>query len=310
MSALVATGRHAEALRVYDDFRRLLAEELGIAPSPALSAKQAELLGGIDVAPWKPTRRLPLAVTSLEGRTATMRGDHRLGRGPAPADTDRARRSRQDPAAHRDRSPPAGGAPRPPRRDVRAGGRQRGVRRRRRRRRARPSTAAPGKCWPNDWRRCWRRPRWCCCSTTASTSSTRSPIWSIVSWSPARTCRSSRRAASGCGWLASSCTRCRRCRRADDDGPAVRLFVERARAVMPQFDPDRRRAGEHRRDRPSSRRAAAGDRAGGGALAHARRGRGGGRAGPPLRAAVGRGTHLDAPWFVGGGGVVVLRAAR
>ena len=30
MSALVATGRNAEALRVYDDFRRLLAEELGI----------------------------------------------------------------------------------------------------------------------------------------------------------------------------------------------------------------------------------------------------------------------------------------
>ena len=72
MSALAATGRHAEALRVYDDFRRLLAEELGIAPSPALSAKQAELLRGIDVAPWKPTRRLPLAVTSLEGRTETM----------------------------------------------------------------------------------------------------------------------------------------------------------------------------------------------------------------------------------------------
>ena len=72
MSALAATGRHAEALRVYDDFRRLLAEELGIAPSPALSAKQAELLAGVDATPWRPARRLPLAVTSLEGRAAAI----------------------------------------------------------------------------------------------------------------------------------------------------------------------------------------------------------------------------------------------
>ena len=72
MSALAATGRHAEALRVYDDFRRLLAEELGIAPSPALSAQHAELLGGVDGTSWKPARRLPLAVTSLEGRTETL----------------------------------------------------------------------------------------------------------------------------------------------------------------------------------------------------------------------------------------------
>ena len=72
MSALVATGRNAEALRVYDDFRRLLAEELGIAPSPALSAKQADVLRGTDTEPWRPTRRLPLAVTSLEGRMETL----------------------------------------------------------------------------------------------------------------------------------------------------------------------------------------------------------------------------------------------
>jgi predicted ATPase/DNA-binding SARP family transcriptional activator len=72
MSALAASGRHAEALRVYDDFRRRLAEELGIAPSPALSAQHAELLGGVDGTTWKPARRLPLAVTSLEGRTTTI----------------------------------------------------------------------------------------------------------------------------------------------------------------------------------------------------------------------------------------------
>ena len=72
MSALAAAGRHAEALRVYDDFRRLLAEELGISPSPALSQQHAELLAGVDAASWKPARRLPLAVTSLEGRTETI----------------------------------------------------------------------------------------------------------------------------------------------------------------------------------------------------------------------------------------------
>ena len=46
MAALAATGRQAEALRVYDDFRRLLGDELGIEPSPALAAQHAELLAG------------------------------------------------------------------------------------------------------------------------------------------------------------------------------------------------------------------------------------------------------------------------
>ena len=72
MSALAAAGRHAEALRVYDDFRRLLAEELGISPSPALSHQHMELLAGVDGTSWKPTRRLPLAVSSLEGRKETI----------------------------------------------------------------------------------------------------------------------------------------------------------------------------------------------------------------------------------------------
>ena len=72
MSALAAAGRQVEALRVYDDFRRLLAEELGIAPSPALSAQHAELLAGVDGTSWRPARRVPLPVTSLEGRTEVL----------------------------------------------------------------------------------------------------------------------------------------------------------------------------------------------------------------------------------------------
>jgi predicted ATPase/DNA-binding SARP family transcriptional activator len=86
MSALASSGRTAEALRVYDGFRRLLADELGIDPSPALRAQHAELLGaGETAAPvWTPATRLPVAVTSLVGRDSlaadvtAMAETHRL----------------------------------------------------------------------------------------------------------------------------------------------------------------------------------------------------------------------------------------
>ena len=58
MAALAAAGRHVEAMRVYDDFRRLLADELGVEPSPALAARHVELLrGGAGVV--RPRQRLP-----------------------------------------------------------------------------------------------------------------------------------------------------------------------------------------------------------------------------------------------------------
>ena len=47
MAALAAEGRTADALRVFDDFRRVLGDELGIEPSPALAAQHAALLEGI-----------------------------------------------------------------------------------------------------------------------------------------------------------------------------------------------------------------------------------------------------------------------
>ena len=96
----------------------------------------------------------------------------------------------------------------------------------------------------------------------------------------------------------------------DDDGPAVHLFVERARAVMPQFDPD-----------PAERAS----------IAEIVRRLDGLPLAIELAAArlrtldvdevaagldrrfelLSAGTRtVDAPWFVGGGGVVVLRAAR
>jgi predicted ATPase/DNA-binding SARP family transcriptional activator len=72
MAALAQGGRTAEALRVYDDFRRRLGDELGIEPSPALAAQHAELLAGTDVGVWKPASRLPVPVTSLVGREALV----------------------------------------------------------------------------------------------------------------------------------------------------------------------------------------------------------------------------------------------
>ena len=89
MSALAATGRRVEALRVYDEFRRLLSDDLGIEPSPVLAAQHAELLAGTGSAfasstSLAPAARLPVAATSLVGRDeladelATLAGDHRV----------------------------------------------------------------------------------------------------------------------------------------------------------------------------------------------------------------------------------------
>ncbi len=44
MEALAAEGNGAEALRVYDDLRRLLRDELGTAPSAATQALYRRLL--------------------------------------------------------------------------------------------------------------------------------------------------------------------------------------------------------------------------------------------------------------------------
>ncbi|MDO9174413.1 MAG: BTAD domain-containing putative transcriptional regulator, partial [Actinomycetota bacterium] len=68
MATLAATGRHAEALRVYDDFRRVLGDELGTTPSPALTAQHAALLAGTWEPEWAAASRLPVPATSLHGR--------------------------------------------------------------------------------------------------------------------------------------------------------------------------------------------------------------------------------------------------
>ncbi|MFF4315963.1 BTAD domain-containing putative transcriptional regulator [Streptomyces sp. NPDC001507] len=64
MRALHAAGRPAEALTVYEEARRTLADRLGADPSPELSALHLELLRG--AAPERP--RLPVQLTRFVGR--------------------------------------------------------------------------------------------------------------------------------------------------------------------------------------------------------------------------------------------------
>ncbi|MDO3646316.1 BTAD domain-containing putative transcriptional regulator [Nocardia mangyaensis] len=68
MDVLVATDRHADALRIYDEFRRLLSDELGIDPSPELAAAHRRILDSAGMARWSPESRLLLPPTSLIGR--------------------------------------------------------------------------------------------------------------------------------------------------------------------------------------------------------------------------------------------------
>lgn len=75
MEALAGTGRRADALRVYDAYRRLLAEELGVEPSVHLRSAHERLLAESDrpaAAPstWAsvPAPHLPRPVSSFVGR--------------------------------------------------------------------------------------------------------------------------------------------------------------------------------------------------------------------------------------------------
>lgn len=68
MRVLVAEGRRAEALLVYDEFRRLLADELGVDPSAELAAAHVALLADPVVPAWTPPTRVPVPPTRLIGR--------------------------------------------------------------------------------------------------------------------------------------------------------------------------------------------------------------------------------------------------
>lgn len=68
MRALAQAGRHPEALRVYDAFRRTLAEELGLEPSPELRALEGEVLRHEQ----PPRPRIGLPGNSLIGREVDL----------------------------------------------------------------------------------------------------------------------------------------------------------------------------------------------------------------------------------------------
>nr|WP_189179211.1 BTAD domain-containing putative transcriptional regulator [Microbispora rosea] len=73
MRALYAAGRPAEALAVYEDARRVLADELGADPSAELSAIHlAVLRADPDLVPAPAPSRRPVSLTPLVGRDAEL----------------------------------------------------------------------------------------------------------------------------------------------------------------------------------------------------------------------------------------------
>lgn len=68
MEALAASGRRPEALRVFAQYRRLLAEEVGTDPGPELVALDRRVASGADAAKRNPPRPVPMRLTSLVGR--------------------------------------------------------------------------------------------------------------------------------------------------------------------------------------------------------------------------------------------------
>ncbi|AZM87985.1 BTAD domain-containing putative transcriptional regulator [Streptomyces sp. W1SF4] len=83
MCALSGSGRQAEALAAYDDYRQLLARELGLEPGGAMAARYRAILAGDDRTgtgaaprprPVRPTVSLPPDLADFTGHGEELRG--------------------------------------------------------------------------------------------------------------------------------------------------------------------------------------------------------------------------------------------
>ncbi|MET9441199.1 BTAD domain-containing putative transcriptional regulator [Streptomyces sp. NPDC006610] len=103
MTALFRTGRMADALRCYDEGRRLLRTELGVDPGPELRALHQAVLRADTTVLGAPVRRG--ATSSGAGHAAVSFGEHHgagsSGGGHGPADTAIPSRSDARPPSHR-----------------------------------------------------------------------------------------------------------------------------------------------------------------------------------------------------------------
>ncbi|GAA3792912.1 BTAD domain-containing putative transcriptional regulator [Sphaerisporangium flaviroseum] len=72
MRALHASGQQAAALTVFEETRRLLADELGADPSPELAALHLAILRGAETRRQAARHRLPAQLTSFVGREAEL----------------------------------------------------------------------------------------------------------------------------------------------------------------------------------------------------------------------------------------------